>query len=71
MERYIAKRGNTYGEKVVLVERTFSDKYPDFKEWVTWVEDSRGNRFWGHYFFDQDDAYADYAIRIGLFHGLY
>ena len=32
-------------------------------EYVTWLEDGKGNTFMGHYFMDLNDAWEDYYSR--------
>ena len=63
-EKILASKTNKDNEKVVLVEmrKPGGTQFED-KEWVTWIVDNSGNRFWGHYFFDKKEAQDDFASR--------
>ncbi|KKN16905.1 hypothetical protein LCGC14_0971100 [marine sediment metagenome] len=59
------------GDVVVLVHFKESGggegsvKGPTEDEWVTWMVDPQGNRFWGHYFFNEEEARTDFWDRVG------
>ena len=64
-ERILSRRVNSEGEEVILVEKAepFGDISGFSKEWITWIVDNSGNRFWGHYFYDKEEAQEDFARR--------
>ena len=65
-EKLLKKRSIEDGY-VVLVEKyePATEGVPvDVKEWITWLQDSKGSRYWGHYFVDKEEAEDDFASRI-------
>jgi len=58
----IAKIEKSKDEVVVLVDR--GEGY--YERFVTWIQDTKGNNFWGHYFTDPLLARVDFADRAGI-----
>lgn len=49
------------GSDIVLYRRRLNDERK--REYVTWLEDSQGERCWGHYHEDLGEAYHDFKCR--------
>jgi hypothetical protein len=47
------------GAEIILAD-TGPDEY---QRWVTWVMDTEGHCFWGHYYEELPDATRDYEAR--------
>lgn len=50
------------GTKLVLIHRQWNTLHP----FVTWIEDHRGDRYWGNYHSDLNVACGDYNRRKEL-----
>ena len=48
-------------ESVVLYIRRITK---DIKEFITWIENKQGERYWGHYFMSLEVALEDFNKRL-------
>jgi len=56
------RRSVAHSGWVILVEKDSPGRYGT--EFVTWIQDEKGNRFWGHYFGDDREvAEVDFEDR--------
>lgn len=56
-------RGSWYSGKV-LVYLNKTDPYTKFVQWTWTIENNRVSTFWGHYYADQKEAWADYINNL-------
>ncbi len=59
MKRRDSKECGEEGESVILVHKDIQGE----DEYITWIENREGDRFWGHYFVDKSEAEDDYTSR--------
>ena len=61
-QRVLSRRRTSDGDIILVRKLNVYDPMGGY-EYVTWWEDERGNRFWGHYYSDLDEARDDFENR--------